>query len=138
MKKHFITLISICVLVAVLFTFVGCMKYGMTEHNLTDRLTENGYRVATGKSLVEFSDPTLKGVNVSSSLLGDKTEDEIYYFVYVYYCKDSDSADTVEEVMNDAIDSMKDENPNRKYSVYRYENMVLAGDFDSVTVARNF
>ncbi len=138
MKKRVLTTISIFVLVAVLFSLVGCMKYGMTEHNLSDRLSENGYRVASGQSLVEFSDASLKGVNVSSSLLGDKTEDDVYYFVYVYYLKDSDSADTVEEVMTDKIDEIKAENPDRKYSVYRYENMVLAGDFDSVTVARNF
>lgn len=138
MKKRVLITTSIVLLVAVLFTFVGCMKYGMTEHNLTDRLSKNGYRVATGETLVPYTDPALKGVNVSSSILGEKTDSDVYYFVYVYYCKDSDSADTVENVMNGAIEGIKAENADRKYSVYRYENMVLAGDFESVTTARNF
>lgn len=138
MKKRIIATILIITLLAVLFAFTGCMKYGMTEHNLTDRLKENGYRVSTGNSLIEYTDPSLKGVQVTNSLLGDKTENDVYYFVYVYYCKDTSSADKVEEVMNGAIDGIKAENPDRKYSVYRYENMVLAGDFDSVTAARNF
>ena len=165
MKKTVIAIISALLVALIAISFVGCMKVTMTEKSILSRLEKEEYVVMSGHSMIPTRDPMMAGLKMKKTIYAykmDMTVHEEYgeipsavWEVAIYFIGDTESADKLEESFKelakqyqDTYDEMMDliekgemetvtQFPKR-YMVYRYDNIVVFGDWESVSLVRSY
>ena len=165
MKKTVIAIISALLIAIIAISFVGCMKVTMTEKSILSRLEKEEYVVMSGHSMIPTSDPMMAGLKMKKTIYAckmDMTVHEEYgeipsavWEVAIYFMGDTESADKLEESfkelakqyddiyneMMDLIEKGEMESVTqfpKRYMVYRYDNIVVLGDWESVSLVRSY
>ena len=137
----------------------------LRENALIEKLGENGYTIMHTHSLVPFSDERMAGLRISKCFTAykmDTAEDEQLgevatgvWEVTVYYMDDSASATALVRVLEEVVeeyDQAYEEmmskiesgeisttlEPPKRYMVYRYNDTVVFGDWESVSLVRGY
>ena len=137
----------------------------LRENALIEKLGENGYTIMHTHSLVPFSDERMAGLRISKCFTAykmDTAEDEQFgevatgvWEVSVYYMDDSASATALVRVLEEVVeeyDQAYEEmmskiesgeisttiEPPKRYMVYRYNDTVVFGDWESVSLVRGY
>jgi uncharacterized membrane protein affecting hemolysin expression len=121
-KKAVLILILVAMLVV---SLTACHKISMSEKSMTERLEEAGYTIGEFATsmvpLLHDQASKLYVKKIMQATLDDK-------MVFVVFNNDTESADMVETLAKE----------NTEYEVYRYEMVVMWGDLESISVARNY
>lgn len=146
-------------------SLTGCLMVTLRENALIEKLGENGYTIMHTHSLVPFSDERMAGLRISKCFTAykmDTAEDEQFgevatgvWEVTVYYMDDSASATALVRVLEEVVeeyDQAYEEmmskiesgemsttiEPPKRYMVYRYNDTVVFGDWESVSLVRGY
>ena len=152
MKKTVIAIISALLIAIIAISFVGCMKVTMTEKSILSRLEKEEYVVMSGHSMKK----TIYAYKMDMTVHEEYGEiPSAVWEVAIYFMGDTESADKLEESFKelakqyqDAYDEMmalieKGEMETvtqfpKRYMVYRYDNIVVFGDWESVSLVRSY
>jgi hypothetical protein len=146
MKAKRITLVIAAAAVALALGMIlgGCLKFSLNQTSIENRLKEDGYTVSYLSASDEITGYLGQGISVTTMLSASKSEsnDQIEggletFFVKVFFCGDETSAKWVEE----KIAAYKDAagyNSDKNIVIYRYEKVVMVGDYVSVSIARTY
>lgn len=118
----------------------------MKKNSVIQRLTDQGYTIKYVSYSEEIDGYQKSGVHIDDLVYATKDESAVdaednpaCSFVRMFYCTDTDSADWVEDMLKKFRDENKYELvTNKKIEIYRYENIIFVGDFESVAIARNY
>ena len=157
--KLILSLIVVVVLVAVLAcTFTSCLKIGMQEKSVYNRLKQSGATVSYPNSAAPITGWQSQNISIGTIILavmngegqnsGDENESseegssaEIDVVsgsktLYVFYANDKKSADWIES----RCKAYKSENAElcQKWNIYRYEDIVMFGHFELLSIARQY
>lgn len=125
-------------------SLTACLKYNLTEDSIEKRLKEEEYTVSYISSADETAGYISQNVSISTIISATKTVNDeaaengvVFYFVKIFFCGNAASAKWVEEKLN-----AYNENPgyasDKNVIIYRYENVVMVGDYVSVSIARTY
>lgn len=142
--KRILIFICAAVLIAALsVSLTACLKIGMRENNVLDRLNKAEVTVQFERT----SPMTLNGQNgydIGDIVHGKKvyTEQvdgqdvEVEQEIYVFFTKNIRSADWAEEVCRKYIE----ENPETAahWNVYRYDEVVAIGYFKLISIVKQY
>ena len=162
-KKLFLSLIAIVLLAAVLTcTLTACLKIGMKEENLIKRLKNHGASVSYERSSPITPEWQSKGISIKDILLAAYTEGEgevvdgstldeegdeeeqssvsvtVRQTLYVFYCNDKESGDWVEDKCKAYKADEQNGETVKNWNIYRYDNVVMIGDYQLLAVARQY
>ena len=165
MKKISTIILAITIMAILTASLTGCLMVTLRENALIEKLDENGYTIMHTHSLLPFSDERMAGLRISKCFTAykmDTAEDEQFgevatavWEVSVYYMDDSASATALVSVLEDLVKeydqayedmlaqmesgdiSTTIELPKR-YMVYRYNDIVVFGDWESVSLVRGY
>ena len=145
-RKIFITLCAALLVVVLTVAFAGCLKISMKKNSVIQRLSDQGYTIKYSSYSEEIDGYQKNGVHIDDIVFATKDENAVdeegkpaISFVRMFYCTDTDSADWVEEMVKKFRDDNKYELvTNKRIEIYRYENIIFVGDFESVAIARNY
>ncbi len=141
MKGKRLTLcIFTLVLVAVLaVTLTACLKIGMREKNVVERLEGAGASVAYERT----APMTLNGQSgyrigniLHATMVVTEGENEEEQHLYVYFAQDVRSADWIEGECKSYVKQNGDETAH--WITYRFEEVVMVGHFRLVAIARQY
>lgn len=143
-SKRIILIICTVLLAAILaVTLTSCLKIGMREKNVVDRLKDAGATVAYERTTPMTPSGTSGyrvGNIVHATMLmteqhgEDASETEQH--LYIFFAEDMRSADWAEKACKDYVDQNGETLSN--WIVYRYEETVMAGYFKLVSIARQY
>ncbi len=166
MRKRKLGLIIICAaLVCVLtLSLTGCLKIGMRERNLQQRLEKAGAEISHQRTAPMFADWSAKQINNIGTILyaymtvsqynaelGENTEHQD--MLYVVFARSDEGAEMAEDAMNKWLDDEKalraagEEDPSgdiepewdiEKWRVYRYDRVLMCGHWQILSVARMY
>jgi hypothetical protein len=145
MKAKRIVLIICTVLIAALLgaSLTSCLKIGMRENNVRDRLDKAGVTVkyertspmtSEGQSGYKIGDILHGTMIVRENVDGEDVEKE--ESVYVFFTGDTRSADWVQERCKKYVEENVD-NISR-WNVYRFEEVVVVGYYKLVSIVRQY
>ena len=164
MKKTISIILSISLIAVLALSMTGCLMVTLRENAILERLAENEYTVMQSNSILPFSDPRMAGLKITkcfSAHKADETVNEQYdnlpsqrFEVGVYFMEDSTSAsklmtalqevaDEYNKAYEDAITALNGGNADleelpKRYLVYRYNDIVIFGDWQSVSLVRGY
>ena len=164
MKKAISIILSISLIAVLALSLTGCLMVTLRENAILERLAENEYTVMQSNSILPFSDPRMAGLKITkcfSAHKADETVNEQYnnlpsqrFEVGVYFMEDSASAsklmtalqevaDEHNKAYEDAISALNGGNADleelpKRYLVYRYNDIVIFGDWQSVSLVRGY
>lgn len=165
MKKISTIILAITIIAILTVSLTGCLMVTLRENALIEKLGENGYTIMHTHSLVPFSDERMAGLRISKCFTAykmDTAEDEQFgevatgvWEVSVYYMDDSASATALVRVLEEVVeeyDQAYEEmmskiesgemsttiEPPKRYMVYRYNDTVVFGDWESVSLVRGY
>jgi hypothetical protein len=165
MKKSVIAILSTLLVAIILVSMVGCMKVTMTEKSILSRLEKEEYTVMMGHSMIPMSDPVMSGIKMDKTFYATKIDSTTHaehgniasaaWEVAVYFMGDSASAKKLEDyfkelakqqeqIYNQLIEQIENGNFDptiqmpKRYIVYRYDDVVVFGDWESVTIVRSY
>ena len=165
MKKISTIILAITIMAILTVSLTGCLMVTLRENALIEKLTENGYTIMHTHSLLPFSDERMAGLRISKCFTAykmDTAEDEQFgevatgvWEVAVYYMDDSASATALVSVFEDLVkeyDKAYEEmmakiesgeigttlQLPKRYTVYRYNDIVILGDWESVSLVRGY
>ena len=164
--KKFIPIILAITLISVLtLSLSGCLMVTLRENSILERFAENEFTVLHSHSLIPFSDERMSGLSISKCFTGYKDDPSTYdefggvgaerWEVSVYFMEDSASAAALVKFLEDEVDKLnkhyddtmsKLEGGNaedgtlvpKRYLVYRYNDIVVFGDWQSVSLVRGY
>jgi hypothetical protein len=136
----------------------------LRENSILDRLQANDFSVMQSHSLLPFSDERMQGLRISKCFTAYREDSTIHdefggigtdrWEVSVYYMEDSANAtklvDVLEGVRDElnahyekTIESLNLGNVDgltypKRYLVYRYNDIVVFGDYQSVSLVRGY
>lgn len=138
------TVICLVLLLAAICTaFTSCMKIGMQEKNIIERLTKAGADIEymrttpitiNGQAGYKIGDILL--VKMAFSNASEDEDLQVEEMLYIYFAQDKRSGDWLESVCKEYLESHREENP--KWNVYRYDEVVMIGHYKILTVARSY
>ncbi len=157
MKKLVITVVSVLLLTVLVMSLVGCMSVRMTEKSIVTSLSEGEYVIMENHSMIPTNNPEMVGTRIEKCIYAYKEDlsdpDNILakYEVAIYFMRDKASADKVEKI----FETMLAENNNhyetyfaegntsydavpKRYILYRHDDTVIFGDWQSVTLIRGY
>ena len=165
MKKISTIILAITIMAILTVSLTGCLMVTLRENALIEKLGENGYTIMHTHSLVPFSDERMAGLRISKCFTAykmDTAEDEQFgevatgvWEATVYYMDDSASATALVRVLEEVVeeyDQAYEEmmskiesgemsttiEPPKRYMVYRYNDTVVFGDWESVSLVRGY
>lgn len=156
-SKFVLKAVVLVVIVAILsVTLSACLKIGLKENNVISRLEAYG---ATVKKNMR-SAPVIEGwtsnadvavknilyatyvpdVDSSAGLDGEDVDMSAYEMqeLYVIYTDDKKSGDWVEEHCKAYVKAEENADVTAHWNVYRYDNIILVGDYRLLAVARQY
>lgn len=157
-KKILLIIVSILLVSLLAFSLSACIKLGLKEDAVMDKLTENGYLIKHGKTDVPLDLDKLSKLSIESCFTAyvekiDENENVVTVNkLYVYYLSDTQSADELESMINGAtisttVDEQEKEIPfidylaqtlGKRCSYYRNDQVILLGDFESIALIRSY
>ena len=164
MKKTISIILSISLIAVLALSMTGCLMVTLRENAILERLAENEYTVMQSNSILPFSDPRMAGLKITKCFSAHKADDTINeqydnlpsanFEVGVYFMEDSTSAsklmtalqevaDEHNKAYEDAISALNGGNADleelpKRYLVYRYNDIVIFGDWQSVSLVRGY
>ena len=164
MKKTISIILSISLIAVLALSMTGCLMVTLRENAILERLAENEYTVMQSNSILPFSDPRMAGLKITKCFSAHKADDTINeqydnlpsanFEVGVYFMEDSASAsklmtalqevaDKHNKAYEDAISALNSGNADleelpKRYLVYRYNDIVIFGDWQSVSLVRGY
>lgn len=154
-KKIVFSIIAVVLLVALFGCLLtACLKIGMKEKNVIDRLKKHGAEVSYERSSPVIADWQSNGVSIKDILLAvmqdgdnavdgatldvdtDESENENKQILYIFYANDKPSADWIEKKCKEYKETNAETCKN--WNVYRYDNVVMIGDYQLLAVARQY
>lgn len=164
MKKTISIILSISLIAVLALSMTGCLMVTLRENAILERLAENEYTVMQSNSILPFSDPRMAGLKITKCFSAHKADDTINeqydnlpsadLEVGVYFMEDSASAsklmtalqevaDEHNKAYEDAISALNVGNADleelpKRYLVYRYNDIVIFGDWQSVSLVRGY
>lgn len=151
MKKKVLFAVAITLLAVVLATsLVGCLKIGLKKTNVIDRLTADGYTITHGRPPLPIDEELMRTVSTEDTFYAVKSTNSGTAILYAYYCSNNDSADRLEKLIKEG--KYKDEGTGeetsfvdhykgttgKSCSIYRHDEIIMFGDYDSISLARNY
>lgn len=136
-KRNICLLVSLFALISVMTaTFTGCLKIGMRKDNIIKRLNDKGYSVSylSTTDMIKEQQSKYKIGDIVYACFTNESTAEIYA-VYVYFCLDDKSADFAEQANRGYNDEA---GTYSGWNIYRYDNVVMFGDYRAIAVARNY
>lgn len=165
MKKTVITILSALLVAVLMVSLVGCMKVTMTEKSILSRLEKNEYTIMSGHSMIPTSDPMMSGLKMKKTIYAYKMDMAVHeeygnipsavWEVAIYFMADTESANQLEDSFKELAEQYQQtydemmsaiergemelvtEIPKR-YMVYRFDNIIVLGDWESVTIVRSY
>ncbi|MBQ9276344.1 MAG: hypothetical protein IJ226_01965 [Clostridia bacterium] len=160
-KKTIFSVVSVVLLVALLVcTLTACLKIGMKEENVIKRLKDNGATVTYERSAPMIAEWQSKGMDIKDILLAklDSTEqvvdgatldtetsdsDEaseapVLQLLYVFYANDKATADWIEDKCKEYKSAEENADLVKDWNMYRYDNIVMIGDYRLLAIARQY
>ncbi|MBR2955939.1 MAG: hypothetical protein IKC54_01955 [Clostridia bacterium] len=165
MKKTAIAILSTLLVALLLVSLVGCMKVTMTEKSILSRLEKEEYTIMAGHSIIPMSDPAMSGLKIKKTIYAYKMDTTVHeeygdvpsavWEVAIYFMDDTDSANKLEDFFKDLAKQYDEEYDKlmqqlengefdltiqfpKRYMVYRYDDIVVLGDWESVTLVRSY
>ncbi|MCQ2409179.1 MAG: hypothetical protein MJ068_01385 [Clostridia bacterium] len=158
-KRKALILITALILVTSVLavTLTGCLKIGLKEKNVKDRIDELG-----GTYKYERSSPITgslnNGHNVTSIILATLTVDDVERQVYIFYCGDDETSNWVKEQADGYLSRMREEEAQLLSDIangikfeefetiydyehwisYQYDRMVMCGYVKAVAAIRKY
>ena len=166
MKKTITIILAISILAILTLSLSGCLMVSLQENSLREKFNENGFTTMLNHSILSFSDERMQGLHINKCYYAFKEDETVYeqhnglpsqkWEVCVYYMEDSASAsalvkvfegiadeynqkydDILAKLESNTIDETVTEYP-KKYLVYRYNDIVVFGDWQSVSMVRGY
>lgn len=161
-KKVIFSVISVVLLVALLVcTLTACLKIGMKEENVIKRLKDNGATVTYERSAPMIAEWQSKGMDIKDILLAklDSTEEvvdgatldeetsetdesaeeaPVLQILYIFYANDKATADWIEDKCKEYKSAEENAELVKDWNLYRYDNIVMIGDFKLLAIARQY
>lgn len=158
----FISIIAVVLLVAVLAcTLSACLKIGLKQANVIKRLKDHGATVSYERSSPVISEWQSKGISIKDILLavmpeaqevvdgstldedssdeqGESSESVSNETLYIFYANDKESADWIEDRCKEYKSAEENAEIVKYWNIYRYENIVMIGDYKLLAVARQY
>ncbi len=142
-RKVIFSAVGVMLVAALLaMSLTACLKIGMQEKNVRDRLVKAGAQTSyertspmtAGLSGYKIGDILLAKLAVVDNVDGEEVES--LQSVYVFFTQDSRSADAVEK----ACKSYMEENSETlvRWNVYRHEEVIVCGHYKLVSIVRQY
>lgn len=133
MKRKYASIFIVTVLMLIMLcSLSGCMKITLRKDNILSRLKENGYTTAY-KQTTEVVKNNEGTHQVKEIIEATKEEKDKNFIVTIYNCGSESTAIWVEDLAN------KYNSENKlDFEIYRFQDVVLYGDFESLSIARNY
>ena len=164
MKKTITIVLAITLLSILTISLSGCLMVTLREKTIIDKFEANEFTVLHTYSLLPFSDEKMQGLHFQKSLTAYKEDTTIHdefggiasdrWEISVYFMEDSESATKLVKVMEELaeeynarydetlakLNAGKTEGLTypKKYTVYRYNDIVLFGDYQTVSFIRGY
>ena len=142
--KRVVYLICIIVIAGLLgISLTSCLKIGMKESNVRNRLSDAGVTVRyertspmtiEGQNGYKIGDILHGTMTITETVVGETAEREEN--VYVFFAGDTRSADWVENVSKKYIEDNADVLSH--WNVYRFEEVVAVGYYKLVAIVRQY
>ncbi len=161
-KRTTFFVVSVVLLVALLVcTLTACLKIGMKEENVIKRLKDEGATVTYERSAPMIADWQSKGIDIKDILLAkledsqdvvdganlDADADEesesstdvlVAKLLYVFYANDKASGDWIEDKCKEYKSAEENAELVKDWNMYRYDNIIMIGDFKLLAIARQY
>lgn len=162
-KRTLFSVVSVVLLVALLVcTLTACLKIGMKEENVIKRLKDSGAAVTYERSAPMIAEWQSKGMSIKDILLakldgtsgevvdgatldgssGEQTEEgetaQVVQLLYIIYCSDKETGDWVEDMCKEYKSSEENAELVKNWNMYRYDNIVMIGDYKLLAIARQY
>ncbi|MBO5655193.1 MAG: hypothetical protein J6S32_04105 [Clostridia bacterium] len=164
MKKTITIILAITILSILTLSLSGCLMVTLREKEMLDKFDEQGFTVMHTQSLIPFSDERMQGLRISKCFTAYKNDETIHdefggittdrWEVSVYFMEDSANATKLVEVLEEleseyntryeeTLQSLNNGTTEgltypKKYTVYRYNDIVIFGDWQSVSLVRGY
>ena len=164
MKKTITIILAITLISILALSLSGCLMVTLREKTIIEKFEGNDFTVLHTHSILPFSDERMQGLKIDKCFTAYKEDPAIHdefggitsdrWEVSVYYMADSENAarlvkifeelkDEYNKRYDDTLKSLNDGNIEgltypKKYVVYRYNDIVLFGDWQSVSYVRGY
>lgn len=164
MKKAITIILAITILSILTLSLSGCLMVTLREKSILEKFEANDFTVLHTHSLIPFSDERMQGLHIEKSFTAYKEDSSIHdefggiasdrWEISVYYMDDSESASKLVKVFEELVkerdthyeDTLASLNAGntegltypKKYTVYRYNDIVLFGDYQTVAFVRGY
>lgn len=136
-KKIALTFVCVAMCAILLLSLCSCMKIGMKENTIVDRLQDAGASVRYERSTPMT--PIGAGYNLEDLILATLTqgeESEEVWTLYVICAGDERAADWAEESCKKYVADNGEETVG--WNTYRYERVILCGHYKLLAIARGY
>ncbi len=163
-SKRVMIFISALLVAVLAFSLAGCLKIGMRERNIRQRLEDAGAELSYEKIAPMLRGGTAGQLNSIGTVLGSymsvkdrnaDTNEEVEHedMLYVIFAKTDSAGDWAEDCANAWLDKQLElrqngeEDPDGdvkpewaldKWNVYRYDNVIMCGHYQILKVARTY
>lgn len=140
MRKRMVLILAMILIVALLsVSLAGCLKIAMREDNIKSRISDSGGTFEYLRTL-PFDPGGTAGTRLGTIMRAYVPKDGESRCVIIVFARDTASGDRIEEVCKSAIDNKtKYEGQNvSEWNIYRYDNMVMFGDYRAIAIARGY
>lgn len=133
-------ILAMILIVAMLsISLVGCLKIAMREDNIKSRISDSGGTFEYLRTL-PFDTGGTAGTRLGTIMRAYVPKDDTMRCVIIVFARDTASGDRIEEVCNSAIDNKTQYAGQNlsEWNIYRYDNMVMFGDYRAIAIARGY
>ena len=140
-KRAFLIILTLLLTAVLAVTLTACLKIGMREKNIIERLEEAGASVVYERT----SPMTLNGqagyrigdiVHATKAYADNGDENETERHIWIFFAQDARSADWIEEECKKYLE--QDPDATARWISYRFDEVVMVGYYRLVSIARQY